>query len=258
VWASAIRNDSTLIQFVTWNDYTENTHLAPGYETRYTILDLNRHFVDWWKTGQPPSSEHDKIYLLYRKYPVDAKIFPFQPIQRESDGVLEVLTILPEPAVLRLPGRDAEWEAPAGLSFKHFPVTPGPVVAELLRGGEVQIRLESPDPITDRPFRQINSLTCFSTEFERHWREDFGDEPPLVRGLYADDDADGMPNWFEMYWFGKFLDWDTATGADPDADFNNDGKTNLEHYLDQSDPTKPLETEAEGEDEAESEAEDGK
>lgn len=108
-WEAARRNDSTLIQFVTWNDYTENTHAAPGYETRYAILDLNRHF------------------------------------------------------------------------------------------GEVP-----PDPLT--------------------------------RGLYADNDGDGLPNWFEMYWFGKFLDWSTATVAEPDT-IGAGGKTLLQHYHDQTDPT---------------------
>jgi hypothetical protein len=78
-------------------------------------------------------------------------------------------------------------------------------------------------------------MTCFSTEFLRHWKADFGDAPPLLRGEYADDDQDGLPNWFEMYWFGKCLDWSTATVADPKA-LGKDGKTNLQHYLDQTAP----------------------
>ena len=56
----------------------------------------------------------------------------------------------------------------------------------------------------------------------RHWKADFGDAPPLLRGEYADDDHDGLPNWFEMYWFGKFLDWSTATVADPGTDPDSD------------------------------------
>jgi len=237
-WEAARRNDSTLIQFVTWNDYTENTHAAPGYETRYAILDLNRHFADWWRTGSEPRPDRDKVFLFFRKYPVDAKIFPFQPIQPETDGVIEVLTLLTKPARVRAPGRAAEWDAPAGLSWKHLPVTPGPVAAEVVREGSVVARLESPEPITDRPFRQINSLCAISTECGRHWREDFGDAPPdpLTRGLYADDDGDGLPNWFEMYWFGKFLDWSTATVAEPDT-IGAGGKTLLQHYHDQTDPT---------------------
>ena len=242
-WQHARDNGSTLIQFVTWNDYTENTCLAPAYETRYTILDLNAYFVQWWKTGKEPVTDHDKIYLIYRKYPHGAKIYPFKPKQPDAETVLEVLTILTKPATIRLPGRDAEWQAPAGMSWKQFPATPGPVVAELLRSDwmflpKVELRLESPEPITDHPYREQNSMTCFSTEFMRNWQADFGDAKPLLRGEYADDDGDGLPNWFEMYWFGKFLDYSTATVADPNADPDKDGKTNLQEYLDRTDPTK--------------------
>ncbi|MBM4038861.1 MAG: hypothetical protein FJ290_10130 [Planctomycetes bacterium] len=52
-----------------------------------------------------------------------------------------------------------------------------------------------------------------------------------------------LPNWFEMYWFGKWGDMRTATVADPKADPHRTGKTNLKHYLDQTDPTLPPLTE---------------
>jgi len=50
---------------------------------------------------------------------------------------------------------------------------------------------------------------------------------------------DGLPNWFEMYWFGKFLDYSTATAADANADPDGDGKTNIKEWRAQTDPTKP-------------------
>jgi hypothetical protein len=67
---------------------------------------------------------------------------------------IEVLTILPKPATMRMPGRDAQWQAPAGLSYQQVPLTAGPVVAELLRDGKVAVRLECPEPVSERPFRQ--------------------------------------------------------------------------------------------------------
>lgn len=187
-----------------------------------------------------PKPDHDRVYLIYRKYPHGAKIYPFKPKQPDAEVCLEVLTILPRPAKVRLPGRAAEWEAPAGMSWKQFPVTPGPVVAEVVRDGKMAVHLESPEPITARPYREQNGMTCFSTEFHRHWQADFGDAPPLLRGEYADADHNGLPNWFEMYWFGKFLDYKTCTGTDPNADPHKTGKTNLQHYLDQTDPTVSL------------------
>ena len=58
-------------------------------------------------------------------------------------------------------------------------------------------------------------MTCYSTEYERHWKADFGETRPFVWSEYGDIDHDGLPNWFEMYWFGKFGDMSTAAVADP-------------------------------------------
>jgi hypothetical protein len=81
--------------------------------------------------------------------------------------------------------------------------------------GHVVRRLDRPEPITDRPFRETNAMICFSTELLRHGRADSGDAPPLLRAEDADDDQDGLPNWFEMNWCGKFLDWSTASLCRP-------------------------------------------
>ena len=155
-WEGARRNNSTLIQFITWSDYTENTALSPGYSTRYAVMDINRHFIDWWKTGSEPTSEHDKIYIFYRKYPQGASFYPFQAKRADSGGVIEVLTILTRPATIRMPGREHEWEAPQGMSYKQWPLTPGTVAAEIVRDGKTVLRLDSPEPVTDRPFREQN------------------------------------------------------------------------------------------------------
>ncbi len=261
---SALEQDATLLQIVTWNDYGENTNIAPAWNTRYTLYDLTGYEIKLWKTGKEPVPDHDRIYLVYRKYPPDAKIFPFHAkFQGVEPGVIEVLSILTKPATIRLPGRKAEYEAPAGMHRKQFPVTAGPMIAELVRDGKVEIRLESPEPITDRPFREDNGFVCWSTEEERNWKDDFGDVPMFCWSEYADADKDGLPNWFEMYWFSKergfkpavpdapdemldgpkqhpvtkWLDTSTATLVDPKADPDADGKSNLEEYLMRTDPT---------------------
>jgi hypothetical protein len=235
IWADTIDDQATLVQLITWNDYNENTHLAPAYNTRYTIYDLTGYFIEQWRTGKPPAVDHDRVYLTYAKYPKDANSWPFK-IRDRRDRALEVLTILPSPATVRLPGRGIEYEAPAGLHVQQFPVPPGPVIAEVVRGGKVAVRLDSPEPITDRPFRQDVGLVCWSTEEQRHWQADFGDKPTEWYSEYGDLDGDGLPNWFEMYWFGKWLDFSTATKADPTADPDEDGKSNLDEYREQTHP----------------------
>ncbi|MBI2190620.1 MAG: hypothetical protein HYU36_01385 [Planctomycetes bacterium] len=265
-WDAARAQNATLLQIITWNDYGENTIVAPSYNARYTLYDLTGYYIQWWKTGNPPVPDRDRLYLIYRKYPRWVKVFPFRSAVY-VDGALEVLTVLPAAATVRLPGREVEYDAPAGLSWKQFEVTPGPVAAELLRDGNVVFRVESPEPITDRPFREDNGMVCYSSEFLRHWKADFGETPPLHYSEYGDLDGDGLPNWFEMYWFSKergfrpraadpdeaideeiegqaekpqftrWLDFSTATYAEPKADPDGDGKTNLEEYLGQTDPT---------------------
>ena len=235
-WEGAIATDSRLIQIITWNDYGENTNIAPALNTRYTLYDLNGYYITKWKTGKAPETDHDRIYLTYHKYPKNARIFPFRSMFGPHDYSLEVLTILLKPATIRLPGRNISYEAPAGLSRKKFPLAVGPVRAELIRDGKTEISLESPEPITDRPFREDNGLVCWSTEDARYWKADFGDTPPCWYSEYGDPTGSGLPNWFRMYYYGKWLDFTTGLKVKPTDEAMN-GKTVLQNYLDQTDPT---------------------
>ena len=85
----------------------------PGFER------LVRPLVEDRPRARP---DHDRVYLSYRKYPKGAKIFPFKPKQADAGGMLEVLTILPKPAQIRLPGRNAEYDAPAGMFWRAVPL----------------------------------------------------------------------------------------------------------------------------------------
>lgn len=237
LWGEAREFDSTLLQLSTWNDYHENTNIAPGTNNNYAYFDLTGYFIEWWKTGQQPQPEQDRIYVFSRKYPRWSSMYPFQD-KEGSDGVIEVLTILPRPARIKLPGR-GEYDAPAGLFYHHFPVTPGEVKAEVIRDGNIELVVQSPEPISDRPFRQDNGITGISSECAYHWWADFGDIPQYLYSEYGDIDGDGLPNWFEMYWFGHFGDLSTATGANPNDDVNGDGYTNMEAYLLQRSPVAP-------------------
>lgn len=233
-WQEAREVNSTLMQWTTWNDYHEATNLSPGLATNYSFFDLNSYFIDWWKSGKQPAPTKDRVYVFSRKYPRDAKTFPFQS-KVYVDGVIEVLTILPQPARIRVPGR-GEYDAPAGLHFQHFPVTPGAVSAEVIRNNQVQLRVTSPEPVTDKPFRQDNGIVGISSECERHWQLDFGSAPVWRYSEYGDVDGDGLPNWFEMYWFGKPWDFSTATAALPSDVANSAGLSNLQSFQAQSSP----------------------
>ena len=289
-WNDLRRQEATCLQLVTWNDYTENTNIGPAYNTRYGIYELTGHQIQKWRTGKEPVSDHDQVYVVYPKYPKNAKIWPFRG--QGGNRAIEIKTILTAPATIRLPGRNIEYQAKAGMDwisddwenkdwnkeseairakdkfcraqgFRQFPVTPGPVIVEVVREGKVVLRVESPEPITDRPFRQDCGAVCWSSEEERNWKADFGDRPMFGYSEYGDADKDGLPNWFEMYWFSKergfkpvvsdspeeFLegpkphpvtrwpDLSTQTLVDPKDDPDGDGKSNLQEYLDKTDST---------------------
>lgn len=244
-WENARKNKSTLIQFTTWNDYHESSTLAPTTNIRYGLMDLNAYFVKWWKDGEPPKVDHDKVYLIYPKYRHELTAYPFGNrgpfLDTEKMNKLEVLTILTAPASVRLVGSDTSWQAPAGLSYKQLPLAAGTTKVEVVRNGKVTAALDNAvDPVTDKPYRDGHAPTVVSTEDLRHWQADFGNEDPapMLRGEYGDIDDDGLPNWFEMYWFGNnFLDWDSATKTDPNADPDGDGLTNLQEYQDRQNPT---------------------
>ncbi len=243
-WERARKYDSSLIQFVTWNDYGEDTILAPAINTGYSILELNAFFTKWWKEGKAPTPDSDRIFLIHKRYPQGCATFPFKS-RRSTEGVVEVLTILTKEANVSVPGR-GDYTAPVGLFVKQFPLTPGPVSAEISRGGAVVLRLDSPEPVTDAPFREDNSMYSVSSGYDEQWRIDFGDTPVFHYSEYGDADNDGLPNWFEMYWFGKWLDYSTMTAADPNADPDNDGATNLQEFKARTNPLKPPPSYAKG------------
>jgi hypothetical protein len=140
---------------------------------------------------------------------------------------------------VKLPGRGVEYEAPAGLSIKQFPLTAGPLSLELFRNGTKTLSLSASGPVTDRPFREDNTLCSVSNGYEESWRADFGDAPPMRFSEYADEDGDGLPNWFEMYWHGKWLDPQSMVAAKPEDVPAGSGRSNLESYLQRKNPFLP-------------------
>ncbi len=237
-WRSARENQSTLIQFTTWNDYGEDTVLAPGYSTNYTILNVNCYFIDWWKLGRKPEVREEAIHLIFRRNTNESESYPFQQ-RRRVDGVLEVLTLLREPGTVHVE-RYGEFQAPAGMFYKQFPLQEGKVSAELRRGNgkEAVLKVTAPEQVSAKPFREDCSMVCFSSNFEREWQRDFPNDKPLYYSEYGDLDDDGLPNWFEMYYFGEFPLMRSATIADPSADPDCDGISNLDEWKQQTNPLK--------------------
>jgi len=238
-WTNAMKSGSDLMQFVTWNDYGEETSIAPGYGSNYTISRLNRFYADWWKAGRQPEIAEDEIHVSFKRFVGEGSIFPFYGHFKRSPQVIEVVTLLTKPGRVELKGYGA-WDAPAGYSFKQFPEREGPVEVELSRGWgwfrKPVLRLVSPEVISSVRWRHDETMFAFGTNYDSEWKKDFPGVAPLYYSENADADGDGLPNWFEMVYFGRMPYLSTATSANPHDDPDGDGIDNLAEYRGLTDP----------------------
>ena len=237
-WKAAMDYDSRLIQFVTWNDYGEESGVAPTTGNGYTTIRVNRYFVDQWKNdGVAPAVEKDEIHVVYRRTTGDPPTWPLHSRCLWGGNTLQVVTILKEPATVTVDGY-GDYEAPAGIHFQNYEMKAGSVSATVKRGGNAVCSVKAPEPISDRRWRDDNTLVAFGSNYDDEWRLDFPDLEPEYYSEMGDLDGDGMPNWYEMLFFGRFPDMSTAASGDPEDDPDDDFATNLEEYRNFTDPTK--------------------
>lgn len=75
IWEGIIRDGVPWVELSTWNDYQEDSHLAPRLwgginrevqDHDETFLQLTEYYVKWYKTGAAPRIAQDKLFYGYR------------------------------------------------------------------------------------------------------------------------------------------------------------------------------------------------
>ncbi len=160
-WELARSTGAVSALLLTWNDYSEGTHIAPSRKHGNALLQLTRYYGDEFRTGHRPPLDGDELFLSHRTQFVDDAPSYGHAVMRNRGGTpprdtVEALVHLTAPATVtvRGSGRVARCELPAGEGVCTMPLTTGSISAQIERGGHVSTSVSSPHQVTQRPYVQ--------------------------------------------------------------------------------------------------------
>ena len=172
-WASVIDvQHPDWVIMLTWNDYNESymepvddyrkypngTAQAPlgWYKPQAGMDELNRYYIQWYKTGKEPRITRDGLFYAYRTTPTDAKASldtraPVRAGNGPIEDVIYVTTALTAPAELRVISGGVESRTPvaAGIAHTKTPFHVGAQSFSIWRGG-IRIVTTDGEPIVDQ------------------------------------------------------------------------------------------------------------
>ena len=150
----AIDSGADWIQFVTWNDYSENAQISPSVATGYAFHDLAAYYLRWFKTGTAPAITADALYYFHRNSlastpPRSGRTFRVPAGPAPSDDV-ELVAFLTAPATLQIQQGPLieQQDFPAGLqSYRVALKAGGTPLFRLLRNGAAVTEVTSTTPV---------------------------------------------------------------------------------------------------------------
>jgi hypothetical protein len=173
-WEAAITHGAEWVHIPTWNDYSENTAIAPSTRTGWAPLDIASYYLTWFKSGSAPAIVGDMVYLSHRTHahrarPVlhQSELMTARPGTSDPRDTVEVLSFFTEPAVvtLRVGQRTVQYEAPEGVHAHTAPLAAGQVSVQAVRRGRTVSRATSECRVTDRP--RVQDLLYHMTSSSR-------------------------------------------------------------------------------------------
>lgn len=147
----ALQADAQWIQLITWNDYSENTHISPSMNTQYGYTDVASYYIHWFKNRRPPTITADTLFYFHRPHLTTARPTRRAPMVQEGLPVgpavnrIELLAFLTSPGTLEIEiaGQVTRVDVPAGIQSITAPEAPGVPKFRLRRGNGTVIELES-------------------------------------------------------------------------------------------------------------------
>jgi Glycosyl hydrolase family 71 len=143
------------VQIITWNDYSESTHVAPSAGTQFAFYDLAAYYIEWAKSGKPPPITRDRIIYFQRRqlFSPGRSSTPEISMMKMGEGPtvndIEMVGLLTAPAIMRITLNGAVYtsRAMAGLNVFRVPAAPGVPTFSIVRDGIVVAQVTSTTPI---------------------------------------------------------------------------------------------------------------
>jgi hypothetical protein len=171
-WRIAIESNARWVQIISWNDYSENTAIAPSVRHGKALLDICSYYIAYFKNGAPPLITEDRVFLSHRTQLIGATPSRQTDLAGLRQGStpgrdeVEALNFLTSPATVtvRVGSASTVCSAPAGISTCNAPLgQPGSdglsVSAEVSRDGRSILTVNSPYVIVANPVVQDLSYT---------------------------------------------------------------------------------------------------
>jgi hypothetical protein len=162
-WGVATTTGADWVQIPTWNDYSENTSIAPSANHGWSFLDVSGYYMARWKLGQDLPVLRDGMYLTHRAHSAatlptfaETKLMTVRVGSAAARDTVEVLAFFKAATTVSVKVGSATytWNAPAGVSAQTWPLGVGSVSATAVRTGATVATVSSTKAVTTTPYVQ--------------------------------------------------------------------------------------------------------
>ena len=200
IWEGIIRDGAPWVELTTWNDYQEDSHMAPRtfhqmskdvQDHDETYLQLTEYYAKWYKTGKAPLIKQDKLFYNYRRRTTDQRkaweykgkkateptrvditrdVKKVDQIHDDAQNKVYVTIFLTDDAILEvsIDGKQKKFAVKKGVSTVDVPLTPGVPQFKLLRNNKELLNISGRRSIIEKEDKK-NSFQVDNHQQNRTW-----------------------------------------------------------------------------------------